>query len=196
MDKRGQRVQVRPLTAPLCTVPCSLWYACLTRKIPRLQYRALLRAAPNLPPDPLFTTLWPHDCLSLQVDAPPVSDGDFLTAWHMLVLPVVAEFRPDLILVSAGFDAVDKDPLGELTAARPAASTHPCCQHTRLLTHTALLPAQACCCQPLACCQHKPAASTRLLSTQAHCQQTPVASTQACSAVALEVWLQAQPSTQ
>jgi acetoin utilization deacetylase AcuC-like enzyme len=32
----------------------------------------------------------------------------------MLLLPVVAEFRPDLILVSAGFDAVDKDPVGEL----------------------------------------------------------------------------------
>jgi histone deacetylase 6 len=32
----------------------------------------------------------------------------------MLVLPVAAEFRPDLILVSAGFDAADKDPLGEL----------------------------------------------------------------------------------
>lgn len=53
--------------------------------------------------------------LLLQVDAPPVSDGDYLTAWHMLVLPVVAEFRPDLILVSAGFDAVDKDPLGGST---------------------------------------------------------------------------------
>jgi acetoin utilization deacetylase AcuC-like enzyme len=55
--------------------------------------------------------------LLLQVEAPPISDGDYLTAWHMLVLPVAAEFRPDLILVSAGFDAADKDPLGEL----------PCC---------------------------------------------------------------------
>jgi histone deacetylase 6 len=43
-----------------------------------------------------------------------VSDGDYLTAWHMLVLPVVADFRPDLVLVSAGFAAVDKDPLGML----------------------------------------------------------------------------------
>lgn len=51
---------------------------------------------------------------AVQVDAPPVSDGDYLTAWHMLVLPVVAEFRPDLVLVSAGFAAVDKDPLGTL----------------------------------------------------------------------------------
>jgi acetoin utilization deacetylase AcuC-like enzyme len=56
----------------------------------------------------------------LQVDAPPVSDGDYLTAWHMLVLPVVAEFRPDLVLVSAGFDAVDKDPLGKLGYRVPA----------------------------------------------------------------------------
>lgn len=44
-----------------------------------------------------------------------MSDGDYLTAWHMLVLPVVAEFRPDLILVSAGFDAVDRDPLGMIS---------------------------------------------------------------------------------
>lgn len=42
-----------------------------------------------------------------------MSDGDYLTAWHLLVLPVLSEFRPDLVLVSAGFDAVDKDPLGE-----------------------------------------------------------------------------------
>jgi histone deacetylase 6 len=49
----------------------------------------------------------------VQVEAPPISDGDYLTAWHMLVLPVATEFRPDLILVSAGFDAADKDPLGE-----------------------------------------------------------------------------------
>ncbi|WIA13662.1 hypothetical protein OEZ85_007224 [Tetradesmus obliquus] len=48
----------------------------------------------------------------IQVEAPPISDGDYLTAWHMLVLPIAAEFRPDLILVSAGFDAADKDPLG------------------------------------------------------------------------------------
>lgn len=52
--------------------------------------------------------------LLLQVEAPPISDGDYLTAWHMLVLPIAAEFRPDIILVSAGFDAADKDPLGEL----------------------------------------------------------------------------------
>lgn len=50
----------------------------------------------------------------LQVEAPPISDGDYLTAWNMLVLPVAEEFRPDIILVSAGFDAADKDPLGEL----------------------------------------------------------------------------------
>lgn len=69
-------------------------------------------------------------CMLLQVDAPPVSDGDFLTAWHMLVLPVVAEFRPDLILVSAGFDAVDKDPLGELLVpCRSAAPCGPCVLH-------------------------------------------------------------------
>eukprot|EP00775_Hariotina_reticulata_P009647 gene9647-9807_t len=51
----------------------------------------------------------------VQVEAPPISDGDYLTAWYMIVLPLVTEFRPDLVLVSAGFDAADKDPLGELS---------------------------------------------------------------------------------
>ena len=61
-----------------------------------------------------WNTCHPPLVSAVQVDAPPVSDGDYLTAWHMLVLPVVAEFRPDLVLVSAGFAAVDKDPLGML----------------------------------------------------------------------------------
>ncbi|MFH0822072.1 MAG: histone deacetylase [Pseudomonadota bacterium] len=45
-------------------------------------------------------------------------DKDYLAAFHMIVAPVVEAFRPDLILVSAGFDAHRRDPLGgmKLTA--------------------------------------------------------------------------------
>ena len=128
VDKRGRRVQVRPAgfsggrrggqdgnawigTRHACVCVC-----------PATQ----IDAPPHVAPSPFQISAFDHayqkQCLPLppsppptfssQVDAPPVSDGDYLTAWHMLVLPVVAEFRPDLILVSAGFDAVDKDPLG------------------------------------------------------------------------------------
>jgi histone deacetylase 6 len=32
-------------------------------------------------------------------------DGDYLAAWTSVLLPIAHEFDPDLILVSAGFDA-------------------------------------------------------------------------------------------
>lgn len=39
-------------------------------------------------------------------------DGDYLAAFFHVILPVVYEFAPDFVLVSAGFDAVLDDPLG------------------------------------------------------------------------------------
>jgi acetoin utilization deacetylase AcuC-like enzyme len=44
-------------------------------------------------------------------------DGDYRFAFHALLEPVAARYRPDLVLVSAGFDAHRDDPLGgmELT---------------------------------------------------------------------------------
>lgn len=46
-------------------------------------------------------------------------DGEYLDVFARTVEPVVRAFEPDLLLVSAGFDAHAKDPLGEmeLTAA-------------------------------------------------------------------------------
>ncbi|XP_075395011.1 protein deacetylase HDAC6 [Tenrec ecaudatus] len=41
-----------------------------------------------------------------------IGDPDYLTAWHRLVLPIAYEFNPELVLVSAGFDAARGDPLG------------------------------------------------------------------------------------
>lgn len=46
------------------------------------------------------------------MDAPPIGDGDYLAAWHLLVLPVLGEFAPDVIIVSAGFGAAADDPIG------------------------------------------------------------------------------------
>ncbi|XP_038172556.1 histone deacetylase 6 isoform X2 [Arvicola amphibius] len=45
-------------------------------------------------------------------NGPRMGDADYLTAWHRLVLPIAYEFNPELVLVSAGFDAAQGDPLG------------------------------------------------------------------------------------
>ncbi|XP_010604661.1 histone deacetylase 6 isoform X3 [Fukomys damarensis] len=45
-------------------------------------------------------------------NGPRVGDAEYLAAWHRLVLPVAYEFNPELVLVSAGFDAARGDPLG------------------------------------------------------------------------------------
>ncbi|MGB5749424.1 MAG: histone deacetylase family protein, partial [Desulfobacterales bacterium] len=48
----------------------------------------------------------------------PLAPGDgskpFRKIWSTLGLPAVHSFKPDLILISAGFDAHQRDPLGQL----------------------------------------------------------------------------------
>ena len=44
-----------------------------------------------------------HDC----------SDSDYLYVWDTILLLVVKDFKPDIILVSAGFDAAEGDIMGE-----------------------------------------------------------------------------------
>ncbi|KAG9151583.1 hypothetical protein Leryth_021902 [Lithospermum erythrorhizon] len=39
-------------------------------------------------------------------------DADYLAVWEHVLIPVAKEFNPDLIFVSAGFDAAINDPLG------------------------------------------------------------------------------------
>ena len=41
-----------------------------------------------------------------------MTDGDFFHVYQAVVEPVVDEFMPDLILISAGFDTWQRDPLG------------------------------------------------------------------------------------
>lgn len=41
-----------------------------------------------------------------------MSDGDYIAAFHHIVLPIAYQFNPELVLVSAGFDAAVGDPLG------------------------------------------------------------------------------------
>lgn len=46
----------------------------------------------------------------------PLAEGDgdaeYLTVFHMIVAPIIEAYKPELILVSAGFDAHKADPLG------------------------------------------------------------------------------------
>jgi acetoin utilization deacetylase AcuC-like enzyme len=42
-------------------------------------------------------------------------DGDFVAIFEKLFKPVALEYKPDIILVSAGFDIYEKDPLGGMT---------------------------------------------------------------------------------
>lgn len=41
-----------------------------------------------------------------------MEDVDYMAAFTRIVLPVAYQYRPDIILISAGFDAVVGDPLG------------------------------------------------------------------------------------
>ena len=40
--------------------------------------------------------------------------SDFREAFNSRILPALDEFRPDLIIISAGFDAHHRDPLAEI----------------------------------------------------------------------------------
>jgi acetoin utilization deacetylase AcuC-like enzyme len=46
-------------------------------------------------------------------------DEDYRTAFADVVLPVLTQFEPDLLLVSAGFDAHERDPLGGMRLTTP-----------------------------------------------------------------------------
>eukprot|EP00658_Telonema_sp_P-2_P007017 TRINITY_DN12622_c0_g2_i2.p1 TRINITY_DN12622_c0_g2~~TRINITY_DN12622_c0_g2_i2.p1 ORF type:complete len:379 (+),score=103.60 TRINITY_DN12622_c0_g2_i2:757-1893(+) len=57
---------------------------------------------------------------------PGMGDPEYMAAFSSVVSPLLQEFEPDLILVSAGFDAARGDPLGgmDVTAVGYAAMTH------------------------------------------------------------------------
>lgn len=41
-----------------------------------------------------------------------MGNGDYMAAFQHLILPITYEFSPDLIIISAGYDAAEGDPLG------------------------------------------------------------------------------------
>jgi histone deacetylase 6 len=40
-------------------------------------------------------------------DAADMANGDYLCAFNQVLIPIIYEYNPDLIIVSAGFDAAD-----------------------------------------------------------------------------------------
>lgn len=44
---------------------------------------------------------------------PGVGDADYVYAFQRVVIPIVSEFDPDLVIISAGFDAADGDLIGQ-----------------------------------------------------------------------------------
>jgi len=52
-----------------------------------------------------YTVNIPWDCAG-------ATDGDYITAFNQVVLPIAYQFSPDLIIISAGFDAAKGDPIG------------------------------------------------------------------------------------
>lgn len=41
-----------------------------------------------------------------------MGDAEYITAFQRIILPIANEFNPELVLISAGFDAAEGDPLG------------------------------------------------------------------------------------
>jgi len=54
---------------------------------------------------------------NINIPLPPGSGhGAYLDAWQRVVMPAVRRFKPDLIVVSSGFDGSAMDPLGRMLA--------------------------------------------------------------------------------
>ena len=41
-----------------------------------------------------------------------MGDAEYLAAFHQVILPIAYQYDPQLVLVAAGFDAAQGDPLG------------------------------------------------------------------------------------
>lgn len=49
-----------------------------------------------------------------------MSDADYITAFQRIIMPIAYEFNPELVLVSAGFDACVGDPIGKYNVSPEA----------------------------------------------------------------------------
>ncbi|KAL1406389.1 Histone deacetylase hda1 [Vanrija albida] len=52
-------------------------------------------------------------CVNIPWPSGGFGDGDYIYAFQKIIMPIAYEFAPDLVIISAGFDAADGDQLGE-----------------------------------------------------------------------------------
>lgn len=45
-----------------------------------------------------------------------MGDAEYIAAFQQIIMPIAYQFNPELVLVSAGFDACIGDPLGGIYA--------------------------------------------------------------------------------
>ena len=55
-----------------------------------------------------------------------MGDAEYLAAFEEVLMPIARQFCPELVLISAGFDAAAGDPLGECCIT-PTGSSVICC---------------------------------------------------------------------
>lgn len=63
-----------------------------------------------------------------------INDDDYISAFELIVKPILNQFSPDFILVSCGFDAAEYDPLGGLCLS-PFAYHYMTCELTKINKH-------------------------------------------------------------
>lgn len=69
------------------------------------------------------TEIGERDGLGFTVNLPieaGATDGDYMRVFELGVLPVLEQFRPGLLLISAGFDAHEQDPLAQMRVTSAA----------------------------------------------------------------------------
>ncbi|EJD52489.1 hypothetical protein AURDEDRAFT_82103 [Auricularia subglabra TFB-10046 SS5] len=62
-------------------------------------------------------------CVNIPWPEAGMGDAEYLYAFQQLVMPIAYEFAPDMVMISAGFDAADGDPLGGCLVS-PAGYAH------------------------------------------------------------------------
>ncbi|PIO74741.1 histone deacetylase family protein [Teladorsagia circumcincta] len=67
---------------------------------------------PNLPQSAVQTKF--KNTVNVPLDDVGMSDSDYLAIFQLIVHPIINDFKPDIILVSCGFDAALGDPEGEM----------------------------------------------------------------------------------
>lgn len=64
--------------------------------------------------NPLHTGRYAGTGFNVNIGWPygPAGNAEYLAAFHNVILPIAYEFEPDLVIVSAGFDAAEGDLIG------------------------------------------------------------------------------------